>query len=191
MLPAESCADDVAIDLELMQHWTEDEARGDVHVHVHVVHVELQSDAPLIRLSEVCAAYFESGGAEMPVRARTKQPPPQPRPPTEASEASSVATEFYQMDMFGVKRGACRTKKPGGCACARFTPRIGLVKTEGLGGLSIAKCQACGHENLDHEHLGHWNEGEPQLVDETGRWKWIMSVEDGGAAKSKKVRMDD
>ena len=147
----------------------------------------------------MCPAYFESGGAENPARTRTRQPPPQPPPPqppppqppppAEARGANSV--EYYQMDMFGVKRGACRTKKSGGCACARFTPRIGLVKTEGLGGLSIAKCQACGHENLDHEHLGQWTEGEPQLVDETGRWKWIMSVEGGGAAKSKKVRMDD
>lgn len=65
------------------------------------------------------------------------------------------------------------------------------MKTEGLGGLSIAKCARCGHENLAHEDLGRWLEGEPQLIDEHGRkWKWIMSVEGGGAAKSKKVEME-
>ena len=68
------------------------------------------------------------------------------------------------MDMFGIKRGHCLRDQQ----CARFQPRVGLVKTEGLGGLSIANCSRCGHANLDHEDLGRWQEGEPQLIDEKG-----------------------
>jgi hypothetical protein len=91
------------------------------------------------------------------------------------------------MDMFGIKRGRCTKDEK----CRRFQPRVGLLKTEGLGGLGIARCSLCGHENLAHEDLGRWREGEPQLVDEEGkRWKWIMTVEGGGAAKSKKVLME-
>lgn len=54
----------------------------------------------------------------------------------------------------------------------------------------MAACAFCGHENLDHEDLGRWSEGEPQLIDEEGRkFKWIMSVAGGGAAKSVRVQM--
>lgn len=163
----ETLADDVMIEYERMKDWTESEAR----------------------------AYFESGGTDIPSREAKRRASSNPPPPP--SKVASVAmpppppvpapVQQYQMDMFGVKRGRCLKD----ASCARFTPRVGLQKTEGLGSIGVAACSTCGRQNLDHEDLGRWMEGEPALVDENGqRWKWIMSVEGGGAAKSKKVLMD-
>ena len=92
------------------------------------------------------------------------------------------------MDMFGIKRGKCM-KDP---TCVRYQPRQGLVKTEGaLGGLGITKCASCGLDCIVHEDLGRWTEGEPQLVDETGRkFKWVMAIPPGGGvAKSQRVEI--
>jgi hypothetical protein len=60
VLLAESCADDVAIDLELMQHWTEDKARGDdalvfLLTQAHYMHAELLSYCALLLRLARCA----------------------------------------------------------------------------------------------------------------------------------------
>ena len=169
---AESMADDIEIELEAMKLWTTKEAR----------------------------AYFESGGTERPNRWSLrnqvlKADKQAAEVAAAAASAAASAPQYYQMDMFGIKRGCCQRKKKNEppCECKRFQPRVGLQKTEGLNGLAIAKCANCGHENLDHEDLGRWVQGEAQLFDETGKWTWIMSHEgqSGVSAKAKKVRMDE
>ena len=47
-------------------------------------------------------------------------------------------------------------------------------------------CQRCGYQNMDHEDLGNWEEGDPMLVDEHGDgWRFENSVE--GVRKVKMV----
>ena len=92
------------------------------------------------------------------------------------------------MDMFGIKRGRCM--EGDGHACLRFQQRYGLYKTEGLGGLAMAKCARCSIDNIYHEDLGRWEEGMPQLVTEEGEmFKWVQLVEDGKVVV-KKIQME-
>jgi hypothetical protein len=138
---------------------------------------------------EEVRSFFESGGLERPDRTD----PVEPVVAVDASPVTAADTPVeplaqYQIDMFGVKRGRC-LRAP---ECGRFRPRSGLYKTEGLGGLALTACALCGHQNLEHEDLGRWVEGEPQLVDEDGkRWKWIMGFEEGAAMpRQMKVLME-
>ena len=128
--------------------------------------------------------FFESGGVKRPAWAKNAAAPPT-APPSPPPPPTPPVVQ-YQSDMFGTKRGRCLRDH----SCQRYVPRLGLMKTEGLGGLAIAKCSRCGHDNLAHEDLGKWMEGEPQLVDEDGRrFVWKMVIEGGGAAKSKQIEI--
>ena len=81
-----------------------------------------------------------------------------------------------QVDLFSTKRGRCKQNT----RCFRFDPPN--VKTNGcaMKGMGAVTCTRCGYTNLDHEDLGPWKEGEPQLVDERGRgWKFENDVQGG------------
>ena len=83
--------------------------------------------------------------------------------------------------MFGVKRGRCYAYPK----CYRFMP--GNFKMNGcaMKGMAAVQCQRCGHDNMQHEDLGQWHEGEPNLLDEHGAaWKFVNGI-DG----VRKVRM--
>ena len=88
----------------------------------------------------------------------------------------------YQVDMFGVKRGAC-TKDS---SCYRFAPpppTAGRV-------LAQATCERCGRGSSDHEDFGVKAAGEPDLVDEQGRCYTIHLTGGGGVHDSAALRYD-
>ena len=50
--------------------------------------------------------------------------------------------------------------------------------------MAAVRCERCGHDNLSHEDLGRWVQGEPQLVDERGNgYKFENTVEGVRAVK--------
>lgn len=83
--------------------------------------------------------------------------------------------------MFGTKRGRCFQNPK----CFRYMP--GNVKVNGcaMKGHGAVTCQRCGYTNIDHDDLGRWNEGEPQLMDEHGKFWRFENAVDG----IRKVRM--
>ena len=95
----------------------------------------------------------------------------------------------YQVDIMGAKRGACRKDS----RCSRFEPP---PPTPGnvLGGLIcqriVANGTRCGHHANDHDHLGHLQPGEPDLVDEKGRAFKIRMLGGGGAHDAPELKIE-
>lgn len=88
----------------------------------------------------------------------------------------------YQIDMFGAKRGRCLQNPK----CFRYMPGNTKVNGCAMKGMGAVTCQRCGYQNMDHEHLGDWREGEPMLVDENGDgWRFESCVEG-----TRKVKME-
>mmetsp|Transcript_23800 Transcript_23800/g.47519 ORF Transcript_23800/g.47519 Transcript_23800/m.47519 type:complete len:87 (+) Transcript_23800:539-799(+) len=76
--------------------------------------------------------------------------------------------------MFGTKRGRCMQYPK----CFRYV--VGNHKINGcaMKGMGAVTCTRCGHTNLDHEDLGKWEDGEPNLVDEKGdAWRFVNGVD--------------
>ncbi len=52
-------------------------------------------------------------------------------------------------------------------------------------GMGAVVCGRCGFDNLAHEDLGRWTEGEPNLVDEKGdAWRFVNAAT-GGVRKER------
>ena len=80
----------------------------------------------------------------------------------------------YQIDLFGRRRGRCiqNTK------CFRYTPGNHRINGCAMKGMGAVTCQRCGFQNVEHEDLGEWAEGDPMLVDEHGDgWRFEACVE--------------
>ena len=77
---------------------------------------------------------------------------------------------------------------PGGLC---VTAAAGLISgVAGAGGRALGACgqavtcQRCGFTNMDHEDMGRWVEGDPQLLDENGDgWRFVNAVD--GVRKQK------
>ena len=82
----------------------------------------------------------------------------------------------YQVDPFGAKRGRCQ-KNP---RCFRYKPANVKMNGCGMQGTGAVRCTRCGFDNLSHEHLGTWVEGDPQLVDEHGNGFRFTNAAEGG-----------
>ena len=107
---------------------------------------------------------------------------PQKRKAELLEQLGGVVHGGYQIDMFGVKRGRCSKNTK----CFRFAPVNMRTNGCAMKGTGAITCSRCAHQNLDHEDLGRWVEGEPQLIDERGdRWKFETTFEGVRA-----VRMD-
>lgn len=52
-------------------------------------------------------------------------------------------------------------------------------------GMGAVQCQRCGFTNMDHDDMGSWVEGEPQLLDEHGNGWRFENAPDGGIRKVK------
>ncbi|KAK7239173.1 hypothetical protein SO694_000273101 [Aureococcus anophagefferens] len=74
-----------------------------------------------------------------------------------------IADGGWQIDVFGTKRGRCLDDP----SCIRFTPRNMRVNNCGMGSAAVT-CMRCGRDNLRHQDLGKWEEGEPHMVNERG-----------------------
>ena len=80
----------------------------------------------------------------------------------------------YQIDMFGTKRGRC-VQNP---KCFRYLPGNHKLNGCAMKGMGAVTCRRCGFQNMDHEDLGRWEEGDPMLVDEHGDgWKFENGVD--------------
>ena len=75
----------------------------------------------------------------------------------------------YQVDLFGTKRGRCGKYTK----CYRYQPANARLNSCAQQSSAAVTCQRCGHSNLEHEDLGRWAEGEPQLLDEHGQG-WVF-----------------
>ena len=86
----------------------------------------------------------------------------------------------YQMDMFGTKRGRC-VQNP---RCFRYLPANVKMNGCAMPGLRGVTCSRCGFQNIEHEDLGRWEEGDPHLVDENGDgWRFVNAYD--GVRKEK------
>ena len=86
----------------------------------------------------------------------------------------------YQVDMFGTKRGRC-AQNP---RCFRYVTGNHKINGCAMQGMGAVTCSRCGFQNLAHEDLGKWSEGEPHLVDERGDgWRFVDGVD--GVRKEK------
>ncbi|KAH8067912.1 DUF3464-containing protein [Aureococcus anophagefferens] len=74
-----------------------------------------------------------------------------------------IADGGWQIDVFGTKRGRCLDDP----SCIRFTARNMRVNNCGMGSAAVT-CMRCGRDNLRHQDLGKWEEGEPHMVNERG-----------------------
>ena len=89
----------------------------------------------------------------------------------------------YQIDIFGQKRGRCINNPK----CFRYLPgNVKKMNGCAMQGMGAVTCQRCGWTNIEHEDLGKWSEGEPNLVDEHGDGYKFVNGTDG----IRKVKMD-